>query len=144
MIGLEQWSVRRGGTTAYLELFFTFSSLLRFLVFKSLRWVALYMCADETFAAYEKTAKLMKVARMGEKLTRQEFARLLKLLGASEGRDASSVVHKFSVKAGCVGRGGRLPCTVATRAPRGVFPLNGIAPANTYINTRRKLEFYMR
>ena len=92
MIGLEQCSVRRGGTTAYLELFFTFSSLLRFLVFKSLRWVALYMCADETFAAYEKTAKLMKVARTGEKLTRQEFARLLKLLGASEGRDASSVV----------------------------------------------------
>ena len=69
-----------------------FSSLLRFLMFKSLRWVALYMCADETFAAYEKTAKLMKVARTGEKLTRQEFARLLKLLGASEGRDASSVV----------------------------------------------------
>ena len=50
------------------------------------------MWVGGTFAAYEKTAKLMKVARTGEKLTRQELARLLKLLGASEGLDASSVV----------------------------------------------------
>ena len=39
--------------------------------------------------------------------------------------------HKLSVKVGCVGRGGRLPCVIANIAMTDEPLLKGIAPVNT-------------
>jgi len=41
-------------------------------------------------------------------------------------------VHNLSVKAGCVGRGGRWPPTIANMAARDDLSLNGAAPVNAF------------
>ena len=44
-------------------------------------------------------------------------------------------VHSWSVRAGCVGREGRLPLIIATIATAGGLLLNGTAPVNAYGGT---------
>jgi len=42
-------------------------------------------------------------------------------------------VHSLSVRAGCVGRDGRLPVIVANMAATGRLLLNGTAPVNAWV-----------
>ena len=44
-------------------------------------------------------------------------------------------VHNWSVRAGCIGREGRLPLIIATIATAGGLLLNGTAPVNAYSGT---------
>lgn len=46
--------------------------------------------------------------------------------------------HKSSVKVGCIGRGGRLPCVMENIAVTDGQPLNGTAPVKIYIGTERQ------
>lgn len=46
------------------------------------------------------------------------------------------IIHKFSVKVGCVGRGGRRLCIIANVAMGDESSLKGIAPVNTYVDTK--------
>ena len=41
------------------------------------------------------------------------------------------MAHNLSVKAGCAGRGGRLPAMTANMAVTAVLLLNGTVPVNT-------------
>ena len=79
-----------------------------------------------------------------------ESRRVCKTSEASERKRGSPFQHRCisfhnpPVTPGCVGRGGRLPCTVANMAIIAEPSANGGAPVNTFIVKKRRLAKPLR